>query len=118
FQRMQTLAPNLKMVVAQIGAAFHLFDVATGDLLAKFEGKGLGDDAVFSPDSRVLATCGNNRPDIILWDVERKQEMATLRGHSKGALALAFAPDGKRLARGGAAGTFRVWAVPPRAAKP
>ena len=72
----------------------------------------------FSPDGRLLATGGgalDNRPgaqgEVKLWDVAKQSVIATLEGHTRGVLAIAFTPDGTRLATGGLDETIRVWDV-------
>ena len=67
-------------------------------------------EAVFSPDSKLLATC--DRPDvdfqhpgqIKIWDVATGEERFTLKAARGRVLGLAFAPDGKTLASGGGMG--------------
>jgi WD40 repeat protein len=126
----QALSPDLKMVVAGgNGSPITWHDVDTGKALVtfnlriqlepkKFQMWGPLSDAVFSPDSRVLAAGSSQQPDIKLWDVAGRKEFGELKGHGKGVTALAFSPDGKRLFSGSADGTARVWGIAPPTGKP
>jgi WD40 repeat protein len=61
--------------------------------------------AVFSPDGRLLVSCGEDGR-VIVWDFARRQRLATLH-HP--AYRIAFTPDGKSLVTGGTDGTITVW---------
>lgn len=67
--------------------------------------------AVFSPDGRTLATCGDDQT-IRLWHLESLRQAATLRGHTQPVTVLAFALDGNLLASGSGDGTVRIWRAP------
>ena len=74
-----------------------------------------------SPNGRVVATCGAiahtlGRPDpirhIVLWDLKEGVQLDSYSGHDTDGQALAFSPDGKRLASGLNDGTAIVWETP------
>jgi WD40 repeat protein len=62
----------------------------------------------FSPDGlRVAAAVG---PYVRLWDAASCREIARME-HAAGIRAIAFSPDGSRLATCGDDGTARLWAA-------
>jgi len=65
----------------------------------------------FSPDGKLLASTSGTDDDkvIYLWEVEAGQRRMVLKGHRSVVLSLAFSPDGKRLASGGADGVAIIW---------
>jgi WD40 repeat protein/serine/threonine protein kinase len=62
----------------------------------------------FSPDSRLLATAGDDM-SVRLWDVDSGKEHFALLGHVDGVSALAFAPDGSFLVTGSQDGMVKRW---------
>jgi WD40 repeat protein len=113
-------------------AQVKVWDVSTGKLLFDFRTHpSMVRRLTFSPDGKVLATCGNDRT-ARLWDAATGDELMTLRGHreyvdidqgpGKGRItvsgfgigwvvSLAFSPDGKCLATAGSDLTVRVWDI-------
>ena len=65
----------------------------------------------FSPDSRTLATGGNDAT-IKLWNLASLQQTATLRGHTGPVNGLSFSKDGTLLASSSGDGTVRLWRAP------
>ena len=64
----------------------------------------------FSPDGTTLAS-GSWDGIVILWDVMRQNEIATLEGHTSGVMSVSFSPDGTILASGSRDGTVILWDV-------
>ncbi|MHB8625197.1 MAG: WD40 repeat domain-containing protein [Aggregatilineales bacterium] len=46
-----------------------------------------------------------------LWDADSGQCLATLQGHMNQVSAVAFCPDGTRIASGGGDNTVRIWDI-------
>jgi WD40 repeat protein len=74
----------------------EVLDLASGkNLLRVQEDRALG--LVLSPDGTLLAV-GTQDDRIHLRNVERGQQIGTLRGHVQGVMGVSFSPDGKPLA--------------------
>ncbi|MCI0709074.1 MAG: protein kinase [Chloroflexi bacterium] len=67
----------------------------------------------FSADSRLLASAGEADPDgqIILWSVDSGRRQGTPITVNDDIFALAFSPDGRRLASGSRSGAVQIWDV-------
>jgi RNA polymerase sigma factor (sigma-70 family) len=100
----------------------RLWDVATGTEKSELAGHFYYVNMAFSPDSRLVVTCSqplNNfaqeqlkRPvnQIFVWDTETGKRLATLPdGLPSGAVAGAFAIDGRTLVTATPDGLLQVW---------
>ncbi len=54
-------------------------------------------DLAFSPDSKLLASCGEDKL-VDLWDMETNKHLRTFIGHEDDVFSVGFSPDGKTLA--------------------
>jgi len=61
--------------------------------------------AVFSPDGRLVVSCGEDGK-VIIWDFARRQALPSLHQRAN---KVAFSPDNRWLAAGGTDGTVVVW---------
>jgi WD40 repeat protein len=85
-----------------------LLDARTHETAARFSGhEKLVYKAAFSPDSRRLATCSQDRT-VRLWPIDGGA-CRVLRGHTDEVFAVAFHPDGRRLATGGRDRAIWLW---------
>jgi serine/threonine-protein kinase len=78
--------------------------------LARVPGGAYRPDALaVRPDGRALAACAGG--EVMLWEVAGRgvRRSGALRGHAGPLKAVAFAPDGKRLACGGEDGQVYLW---------
>ena len=96
------------------GIGVWVYDVATSRELALLTGHKTEVRSVsFSPDSRTLASGGNDHK-VKLWDVATGENIATLEGHTRSVTSVSFSPDGTMLASGSEDNTIKLWDIATR----
>jgi WD40 repeat protein len=105
-----TLRPNGKAIALIRGQnSLTLQEVATGQLIARYQGDMLSAD--LSPEG--LLALGHEDGSVILWSVAHHKVLdPPLKGHEAGVRSVAFSPDGHTLASGDKDGTVILWDVP------
>ncbi|MGB0524839.1 MAG: OmpA family protein [Flammeovirgaceae bacterium] len=68
----------------------------------------------FSPDGKLLASCGKNDHTVAIWNVKTGRRMASLTGHQALIYEVTFDRSGKLLASASKDGTVKVWEVTSR----
>ncbi len=68
------------------------------------------DTLAFSPDGKLLAV-GSGGEQIQIWNVDKGELIASLKGHPHGQRTVAFSADSKTVAAGGPDGKVRLWDV-------
>jgi WD40 repeat protein len=116
--------PDGKLLVSGgCDRTLRVWNVAERKQVHALTGQGRTIAAVaISPNGRVAATCGTNicsadaRTErirhVVLWDLKEGIQLDSYSGHDVDGQALAFSPDGKRLASGLNDGTTIVWETP------
>ncbi|MBP5974326.1 CHAT domain-containing protein [Brasilonema sp. CT11] len=64
----------------------------------------------FSPDGKMIAS--GSVDTITLWNVELRQPIQILRGHTGAVNSVSFSSDGKMLASGSEDKTIKIWSIP------
>jgi len=99
-----------RLASASVDATVRLWEVATGQELARLErDESAVESVVFSPDGVQLASAHTDAT-VRVWAMNSGDEVVRLAGHAHQVNAVAFSPDGRMLASGSHDG-LRVWEV-------
>jgi WD40 repeat protein len=95
----------------------RVWEVSTGAERAQFADPGQGSNwtgtqfLAFSPDARLLATCGPDDADIRVWDLAANKALPPLTGHRGWVGAVEFSADGRTLVSGSQDTSCIAWDV-------
>jgi WD40 repeat protein/Tfp pilus assembly protein PilF len=104
------LLPDGKLVTIGAADGLALWDPATGSRLhAVHADPSLAVLAIARSEGRTLAATAGELGVIDLWDLDRLQRTATLRGHIDAVTAIAVDPVGSVLATASRDGSVRLW---------
>lgn len=118
-------SPDGKLIAGALGKQVRLWDAATGQVHADWEGP---DDPMttlaFAPDSKLLATASSSGLGVWLWRVSDGEPILIIPDALQGCTveSVAFHPGGQRiavggidwLATGGSNGAVALWDIPGR----
>jgi WD40 repeat protein len=111
------ISPDDKYVLGGEGGTdegnndIHVFEKESGKLVHKLKGHtGYVWRAVFSPDSKKIASAGMNDSTFRIWDVETGKATVTGKdAHDNYVVAVAFSPKGDHLFTAGRDGKVKMW---------
>lgn len=114
-------SPDGKTIVSGSNdATVRIWDVASGEVIAKFEGHDLVYTVAYSPDGKAVAS-GDWDGTVRVWNVATGEVMAKFNyyyeekgrenGLGQNLFSVKFSPDGKTIASGLADGTVRIGEV-------
>ena len=109
-----TFSPDGKSLVS-CGKTTQLWDVVTGKNISTLSEKSGAYPLLFSPDGKILY--GNFGGNIEIWDVQLRQRIKTLDGHSSNVTSMALSPQDGTFASASYDGTVVLWEPIQRADK-
>jgi WD40 repeat protein len=102
------LSPDGKWLARQENGDIVLLPIASSEPRIVLGRHGGAYALAFSPNGALLAAAFADHTTV-LWDVAKREQLGTLRGHREKVFDVAFSPDGEWLATGGLDYTTRIW---------
>jgi serine/threonine protein kinase/WD40 repeat protein/tetratricopeptide (TPR) repeat protein len=102
------LSPDGQWLACQESSDIVLLPIASGTPRIVLGRHGGASALAFSPSGAMLAAAFPDHTTV-LWDVAKREQVGTLRGHRERVLDVAFSPDGQWIATGGLDYTTRIW---------
>ena len=102
-------SPDGDMIASGFGASVYLWDIVTGQEVARFKHEDTVNSISFSPDGAMFASGGRDNV-IKLWEVTTGRNIVTL-AHKAEVNSVAFSPDGNFIASGSYDTTLKLWDV-------
>jgi eukaryotic-like serine/threonine-protein kinase len=90
---------------------FSLINVETGKRRFTFDHGAPIRALEFNPNGRQLASASKDIPVVKIWDPRNGQQIQTLATNGRGVLALAWSPDGTRIATAGINAAIQIWSA-------
>ena len=88
----------------------RMFDSVSGEIVFSLPGHEGVRDVVFSTDGKKLAACGGDFK-VHVWDLDTREKLHVLEGHSHIIRTIAFSPDGRQLVSGDETEKIVAWNV-------
>jgi WD40 repeat protein len=102
-------SPDGKRLASVVDNRITLWDTETWKCARTLKVPFFVRSCAFSPNGQYLAVSGEHA--IRLLDTQSLEHLWTIEAHTAGYRSIAFSPDGKRLASGGADDILRLWDV-------
>ena len=88
----------------------RIWNAETGDPIHILPGTSAVGHAIYNPKGDRIVTVESYPSNLLrLWDAESGRMIEAMRGHANAAEAVAYSPDGSRIASGGISRTIHLW---------
>jgi WD40 repeat protein len=101
-------SPDRKWLATAGGRSIRVWDLEAGELDFEHETDDFVGQIVFSPDSKRIATGGEDE-FVHIVSLSKQKEIGKLEGHGNSVTGVAYSPDGKILVSGSKDASVRAW---------